>query len=381
MYRVSAEQMPNWYQLKDNILTNLFMDLPTKTVVKEEPKTGVIIARAVELEQNRYNITKYLKFGQYNKTVTDFYQHMEECFSSYDLSAFYRNMKTLTLTNKKRSFSDYLESLIIKQPASATYYTDTNTVHITEEENTSVRNMINHELLRMSTTRECENITFCGFSQYHKDKKTSIGDALNLGYTDYINQKYFNRDYLEEANQNEQIIAQGLENIVGSRRMEALYFASDLRGLINELAKYTTIDNIMDLLRNFDRLQKQQIDESKKTNAYKELRQQIANIYLAKQTDLLNRGTITEQEFADRKIIHADIYVNENIVFAPGAQLYRQYGALKIIDSNRGVAVVTSHGKYQGMNPEPTVEELLAGDYTYQDSFQKAVEDEHKRRG
>ena len=134
MYRVNAEQMPNWYQLKDNILINLFMDMPTKTVVKEVPKPGVIIAKTVELEQGRYNITKYLNFGQYNKTVMDFYQHLEACFSDYNLSAFYRNMKTLTLTTKKRNFSDYLESLIVKQPASATYYNDTNTVHITEEE-------------------------------------------------------------------------------------------------------------------------------------------------------------------------------------------------------------------------------------------------------
>lgn len=381
MYRVSAEQMPNWYQLKDNILISLFMDIPTKTSVKEERKTGTILARAIEVEQGRYNIAKYLKFGQYNKTVTDFYQNLETCFSEYNLSAFYRNMKTLTITNKKRNFSDYLESLIIKQPSSATYYDDTNTVHITEDKNASTRSMITRELLKMSTTREGENVTFCGFSQHHKDKKTSIGDALNLGYTDYLNQKYFNRDYLDECNQQEQIIAQGIENIVGSRRMEALYFESDLRSLINELAKYTTIDNAMDLIRNFDKIQKKQIDESLKEKEYKELRQQIADIYLAKQTQLLDRGTISEQEFADRKIMYADIYVNESVVFAPGAQLSRENGALKIIDSNRGVAVITSNEKYHHMNNEPTVEELVAGSYSYQDTLQKVVEDEHKRRG
>ena len=70
-------------------------------------------------------------------------------------------MKTLTITNKKRNFSDYLESLIIQQPSSATYYNDTNTVHITEDKNASTRSMITRELLKMSTTREGENVTFC----------------------------------------------------------------------------------------------------------------------------------------------------------------------------------------------------------------------------
>ena len=49
-------------EIKDNILISLFMDIPTKTSVREERKTGTILARAIEVEQGRYNIAKYLKF-------------------------------------------------------------------------------------------------------------------------------------------------------------------------------------------------------------------------------------------------------------------------------------------------------------------------------
>lgn len=385
MYKSTAEPVDRLQVIKEYIIRSLFQHIPEEATVTRKSKVGNILAVSPELEQQKYNISKYLRFNQYNEVVYEFYEALEDNFSSCDLTAFYRNMKDLTITKKTRTLPELLEGLIKGVISTAEYYESVNTIYLIDDKSSSIKSIITHELLHMATTKRSENVVFCGFYQYYKNKATGIGYALNEGYTEYLNRKYFHNDDLDEAYTNEQVIAQGIENIIGSKKMEQLYFAADLRGLIDELAKYTTIDNAMNLIRTFDKVQRKAINEDEKAASYKELREQVAAIYLEKQRQLLDEGKITDQEFADRKIMYADIYINENVAFSEGASLYREDCVLKVIDNSRGVAVVTNTQKYQQKygqrSTDPNITELVMGSYSYHDDYQAAVEEEHKRRG
>lgn len=386
MYKsTTAEPVDRMQAIRDFIIKSIFQHIPEQTTVTRKSKVGNVLAVSPEIQQQKYDITKYLRFKQYDDIVFEFYQALEDNFSECDLTAFYRNIKDLTITNKKRTLSEVLEGIIKGIIPTAEYHESLNTIYLIDNKSPSLKGIITHELLHMATTKKSKDVIFCGFYQYYKNKATGIGYALNEGYTEYLNRKYLQNDDLDEAYTSEQLIAQGIENIVGSKKMEQLYFAADLRGVINELAKYTSIDNAMNLIRTFDKIQRKAIAEDEKEDAYRTLREQVAAIYLEKQKQLLERGEISEQEYADRKIMYADIYINEKVAFAEGATLYREDCVLKVIDNNRGVAVITNTQKYRHkygqVSTDPNITELVMGSYSYHDDYQTAVEAEHKRRG
>lgn len=376
MYKIETAKQPQVYQLIDIILGGVFKDIPQRTALSRKTKTGTMIARAIELEQQKYNVSRYLNFDEYNQTIKEFCERLDDNFASYDLASFYRNLQTLKV-REKFNFSKLLDHIIKKEPSETKYDEVENTLHV---EDKNLKGRITHQLLRMTTTRQNESVIFCGFSQFYKEKNNSIGDALNTGYTEYLNKKYFQVDELVNSYSNEQVIAQGIEKIVGKNKMESLYFKSDLKGLVDELAKYTSIDNIMALLRSFDSIHKSQLPEESKQEEYCELRKVIAAIYLEKQKRLLEEGKITQEDYNDKKIIHGDIYVKENIAFDVDAQVIRQNNMIKVIDSNRGVALITSTAKYD-TNTNDELLELVEGQYSYHDDYQKAVEEERKIRG
>ena len=157
-------------------------------------------------------------------------------------------MKSLTITKKKQTLSEKLEGLIKGVITTAMYDENLNTIYVVDHKSPSIANIISHELLHMATTKRTEKVIFSGFYQFYKDKATGIGYALNEGYTEYLNKKYFNKDEEEDSYHNEQLIAQGIERIVGSKLMEELYFKADLKSLVDELAKSTSIENVMILL-------------------------------------------------------------------------------------------------------------------------------------
>lgn len=375
MYKVEAAKQPQVYQLIDIILGGVFKDIPERTTLSRRSKTGTMIARTIDLEQQKYNVSRYLNFAEYNQTIKEFYERLDDNFASYDLASFYQNLKTFRV-HEKSSFSKLLEHVIKKEQSDTRYDTVENSIYI---EDKNLKGKITHQLLRMATTRQNESVIFCGFSQFYKERNMGIGDALNTGYTEYLNKKYFQADELDNSYLNEQVIAQGIEKIVGKNKMESLYFKSDLKGLVDELAKYTSIDNIMTLLRSFDSIHKSQLPEESKQEDFRELRKVIAAIYLEKQKQLLEAGKITPEEYNDKKMIHGDIYVKENVAFDAAAQVIRKNNMIKVIDSNRGVALITSTAKYDHNKEE--LLELVEGQYSYHDDYQKAVEEEHKVRG
>ena len=92
-----------------------------------------------------------------------------------------------------------------------------------------------HELLHLASRKRVGKIILSGFRQV--TNQTIMGRYLNEGYTEYLNQKYFSKKdrtvYAEAVT-----FAQGIERIVGRKKMEKLYFDANLLGLIDHLGKY-----------------------------------------------------------------------------------------------------------------------------------------------
>lgn len=99
----------------------------------------------------------------------------------------------------------------------------------------------------MATSFQTKEIRFVGFSQ--QSLKGNIienyGVGICEGYTDLLANRYFNKiiSYDIEAEISEQ-----LENIVGRTGMEKLYLKADLKSLVTELSKYTSLEEINDFI-------------------------------------------------------------------------------------------------------------------------------------
>ena len=106
-----------------------------------------------------------------------------------------------------------------------------------------------HELFHLASTNNEIIPAHCGFEINEENK--SIGYALNEGYTDLLAERYFNED-IEDSYYEEAQFARSIERIIGRKKMEKLYLNADIIGLINELKKYYSIDEIEQFLINMD---------------------------------------------------------------------------------------------------------------------------------
>lgn len=118
-----------------------------------------------------------------------------------------------------------------------------------------IEKVLPHELLHMASSF-CQNDTcYSGFSQFKKNDDI-IGTFITEGYTEllllkiYPDKKYSSRSYAYER-----VVAEAIEQIVGYDTMSNLYFNANLFGLINELSKYNSIENVKDFIKKLDRLE------------------------------------------------------------------------------------------------------------------------------
>ena len=126
------------------------------------------------------------------------------------------------------------------------YHPEDNTIYIEKE---TAHELIFHELFHMASSKcEGDNI-YCGFVEWTAEDM--IGKGLNEGYTQRLAEKYFNCDstnvYYEEV-----LFAKLTELIVGEEEMSKFYFTSDLGGLIKELEKYSSLEDIMSFIETID---------------------------------------------------------------------------------------------------------------------------------
>lgn len=320
-------------QLKNKLLINLFIEIPSSTKIKRVKKTGTIIEMSPEIEQGKYDISKYINYGDFNKTIYEFYTILTEKFSHCNLGIFYTNLKSLKVKVRNYNILDILSMALFNTLDAGNYNTKKNKLTLINESREEVRSIICHELLHMASTIETEHTTFSGFGQENKKTKKNVGMALNEGYTEYLNKKYFG-SLLQSSYENEIDIAERLEFIIGENKMQELYFKADLNGLVDELSKYASREHVISIIKQLDRIQKNTLKSEIKENGYEEIRQDLAEIYIEQQRQLLEQGKISEETFFERNIVYANLYILQNVSLPKNHTLKYHENNLKIVGTD-----------------------------------------------
>lgn len=292
------------------IYENIINTINPRMKLERDSKIGLIKKVSPEIPNGIYDISNTIDFESYNPIVERFKQVLDTKLSHCNNRAFYERIESLRIEEKQSS---------TKSPykPEGRYYSQKNKIEIYLE-NIKAKNkttmeqmkeeVVTHELLHMATTYKKGPIILCGFHQ-RIGKKHDLAYGLNEGYTELLNLRYFHHKNPSTSYLYEQLIALGIEQIVGRKKMESLYFDANLNGLVSEMKKYAPEEEIITLLKDID-LCKNIAFVSKEThiNIAGQIRTKIANINMEKQRQLLMSGQITTDEY-DYEHLKSAFYV------------------------------------------------------------------------
>lgn len=181
---------------------------------------------------------------EYKNIVVSFQKKLSSIFSEEDLSIFYNNLVSLKIfeNSKKISHIPFGNNIL------GEYDSDKNSITFSKDSDIST---IYHELFHVASSVNDDTNYYSGFRINSKKNSLIIGRGINEGYTELLTERYFingeSRRYFYSKN-----IVKFLEIIVGKEKMEKLYLCANLYGLINELKKYSTDNDIMKFINNMD---------------------------------------------------------------------------------------------------------------------------------
>lgn len=227
--------------------------------MQEESDIKIYRAPTISLVNQDFSINIDRNLLAYS-TVANFYQTIKANINSKDLNFFYNNISGLKYDTKIYFFRNILLRIFGGNILYGTYDTEKNEIVIVDNRLIGQSNNTNtdsHELLHMSSTiyDANANIEFCGFSQINNN--VVIGNALNEGYTELLNNRYFGPIPKDDScYEYEKLIASLVEDIIGRDKMTSLYFNADLYNLVQELKKYTTESDIINFICILDILSK-----------------------------------------------------------------------------------------------------------------------------
>lgn len=231
----------------------------------EKPKkiTNLSVPPTLVRKFNEVDIRKFP--SKFQEAITNFEKVLKENFDEKDLTNFYNNINTVKIKEKKY----YLHNLSSNEHTIGSYDLRTNKIdYIPGGKSTPIY----HELFHMASATKQNKTSYCGFEQDALRKKLSkFGVGLNEGYTQYLAKTYF-KDY-SNCYSYEVEYAEAVERIVGKEKMHELYLNSNLIGLIKELGKYASEDDVLTFISNLDYLSKiresQRVSKSMKTKIVK----------------------------------------------------------------------------------------------------------------
>lgn len=303
-----------------NYIFNTVFDGISRTMkLNRKRYSGTIDKISKEVSMGAYDINMFLNFDEYNDIILEFKEILDVKLSHCHNNAFYQNIKDLILEEY-----DTLEQANMKKKTSKNVVGSYNVRHnmmklynIKERDKKDIQELKRyvtlHELLHMASSYKKGAIKICGFHQ--KIGLSNIGRGLNEGYTKLLLSRYF---YGSEKTPiisytEEQLLAIGIEEIVGKEKMEKLYFAGDLKSLITEISQFTTIDEIRTIIENIDKCTQNRENEYEYENIAGQTRTLIANIQLKKYNHLFREGKITSEEYNDEKL-RIEFYVKGYIL-------------------------------------------------------------------
>lgn len=229
-------------------LEKILNNIPKKSKLNKTKINGTVIYKSPEVAAEKYNISRCLYFDRYNEVVIEFTKKLESNFSHCNLSSFYKNIETAEIKDKVEDLYT-LKFKLENRETKAFYNLSENKIQLITLES-YIYNLY-HELLHLSSRKKRGKLLCEGFFQFDLFYCSEIGRYLNEGYTEYLNQKYFSKKETSIYNY-AKLFAEGIEMIVGSKKMEALYFDANLLGLIECLGKYCKKEEAVDLIKKID---------------------------------------------------------------------------------------------------------------------------------
>lgn len=270
-------------------------------VLKRQKKNGIVNPIKAKQKES-FNIEKYLNYNELNNQIKKFYYTLKTYLPHVSLSAFENNIKTLRITSKEKSVKDLIIEMLHKEIVGAEYDSNTNKIifypqeyeKLGEDKDTFISSAITHELLHMASSYKKGLIRICGFSQTLANSY-EIGYGINEGFTEYLNCKYFNQKAVP-AYEPLQNITKIIAEIVGVETMEKLYFQGNLKGLVNELSKYQSQEQSLDLIYDIDKAHRELNSETKQ-QLLETIKNNLSNLYIKKQE--------TQQSYIQEKRLEA----------------------------------------------------------------------------
>lgn len=207
----------------------------------------------VPIVKNTKIYNKVIKKNKSNIRFQEFIKYFEQVINEYFpkevLHNFYDNLDDLTIVSTCFQLGDFIKS----KTKYAGRYSTINNIMIVNIKDKDLFYGIYHELFHMaSTNRMITGKLQTGFSICNNG--IYVGKGLNEGYTDFLANRYFANVGFQIGYPLEFLYASRLEKIVGKEKMEELYMSSDPQGLISELEKYETKDNIVDFIQLLDNI-------------------------------------------------------------------------------------------------------------------------------
>ena len=200
------------------------------------------IIPAPNIKRNYNNVDiDYLMFLPLGKDLIYFTEVLTENVDNISLTNYYNNINSFNIDFNHR----YIVNIGEYRPAE-------NSIIIGKKAN---KDAIYHELLHLASSYydKKSDIIYSGFSQCTNN--SNIGFGLTEGYTEYLNQTYFS-DYTTERSKYtytaEVLLCTKLNALIGKNKLNSFYFNSNLPGLIDELAKYSTKDEAVKFIETVD---------------------------------------------------------------------------------------------------------------------------------
>lgn len=299
------------------LISSILEHIPSNYSLKKVKKSG-ILKEPINLDNvARLSLNDCLRFEENNEIIKEFYEKLESNLGHCDLSAFYTNMRDLKILSNKDSFLFKLLDALTGTRTGGVYMSSTNKIHLPDDtfgRKNLKKSILTHELLHMASTRRDKKSVFTGF--HLTNEKTSIGVGINEGYTELLNGRYFINPRDHDSYFDLQVIAGGIESIVGKEKMEKMYFSGDLNGLISELEKYVSKDEALTLILKCDALLKRNVktNEKKAKALADEIRKDVADIKLKKLEMKKNAGDISERDYING-VYSLELFVNGFVPF------------------------------------------------------------------
>lgn len=181
-----------------------------------------------------------------SKELLKFYKVLVTNFDSKDLNTYYHNIRSLRI--KEFNFDKLRKKS--KREVLAFYKHADNTIYIPDFYEI---NSIYHELFHMSSSKRIKNNYFSGFHMFDLENIKSYAEGINEGYTQLLSERYFD-DALKDSYKYFAYVMKLIEEIIGKNIMESLYMKSSLYGLIDELKKYSSYEDIKRFITYMDYL-------------------------------------------------------------------------------------------------------------------------------